>query len=68
MEMLLIAIIKIKTDKFKIDLIVWKSDVEKHKTFFTKAFKIDLIVWKFVQIHHIPVLIHQFKIDLIVWK
>ena len=32
--------------KFKIDLIVWKSDFQLNPPPVTSGFKIDLIVWK----------------------
>ena len=54
--------------KFKIDLIVWKSDYKVEKSNNGGAFKIDLIVWKYNGKIDINDIKRRFKIDLIVWK
>ena len=53
---------------FKIDLIVWKHDIESAFKSVLESFKIDLIVWKPNTADNLDKIIGMFKIDLIVWK
>ena len=68
MEIVRSLIMLILMNMFKIDLIVWKSNILQlifpNKT----RFKIDLIVWKSQILFFTVLILSQFKIDLIVWK